>query len=114
MPRPRKIEFPVGLEEMLRLAMPRKRLEDRFKFYRMELREHFHWKHGRPPTQEEIEQEMCRARTIKFDQSVSIGIGQNLRNHLSIFESEIRRQRAKNAATKRWSKENREKSKKTH
>jgi hypothetical protein len=111
MPRPRKIKFPIGLEELLRLALPDKRREDRLKYYRLDLRADLKWKWNRPPTEEEVDLAMAASRTKRFSEGMSSALCTTLRHWVSIYETEIRpnirRNRAKIAAAKRWSKENR-------
>ena len=115
MARPRKIKFPIGLEELLRLALPDKRQEDRLKYYRLDLRADLKWKWNRLPTEEEVGLAMAASRTKRFSEGMASALCITLRHCVSIYEVEIRREirrnRAKIAAAKRWSKENREKQK---
>jgi len=114
MPRPRKIIGEIGFEEMLRWAMPKKRIADRFKFYRLYLRDnlHLHGSYdGSKATAEEIDLAVADARKKKYD--INSDSTHNFRNWInsgiSGWQREFRRERAKAMAKGRWSK----KSKKT-
>jgi hypothetical protein len=111
MARPQKIIGEIGFEEMLRWAMPKKRIADRFKFYRLYLRDNLH-KHGSyagwKATTEEIEQAIADARKKKFN--IDSDSTHNFRNWINSaipgWQRELRRDRAKAMAAGRWSKKN--------
>jgi hypothetical protein len=116
MGRPRKIIGEIGFEEMLRWAMPKKRIEDRFKFYRLYLRDNLH-RHGSyagwKATEEEIVQAVADARKKKYN--VDSDSTHNFRNWInsgiSEWQRELRRKRAKVMAAGSWSDETRKKRK---
>jgi hypothetical protein len=116
MARPKKIIGEIGFEEMLRWAMPKKRIADRFKFYRLYLRDNLH-RHGNyvagKATEDEINQAIAEARKKKFN--VDSDATHNFRNWINSaipeWQRELRRNRAKAMAAGTWSKENREKRK---
>lgn len=70
------------------------------------------WHLGRQPTKDEIDQEVAKARALKYDANDAARFSFAMSEHLPIFEREIRQNRAKAMAAGRWSKENREKHKK--
>jgi len=117
MARPRKIIGEIGFEEMLRWAMPKKRIEDRFKFYRLYLRDNLH-KHGSyagwKATKEEIDQAIADNRKKKFN--IDSDYTHNFRNWINSaipeWQRELRRNRAKAMAAASWSDEARKKRKK--
>ena len=111
MARPSKIIGEIGFEEMLRWAMPTKRIADRFKFYRLYQRDNLHrngsyggWK----ATKEEIDQSIADARKKKYD--VNSDSTHNFRNWINSaipeWQRELRQNRAKAMAAGRWSKKN--------
>ena len=104
MARPRKIKFPINLDELLRLALPEKRLEDRFKYYRLILRNQIDWTNSLQPIDEKVEKEIVKARSIKYDEREANYLINYIRYNVPIFEAEVRQKRAEIAAAKRWSK----------
>jgi hypothetical protein len=104
MARPRKIKFPIKLEELLRLALPKKRLEDRFKYYRLILRDKIGWTISPQPTDELVEKEIVKARSIQYGEQDANYLINYIRYNVPVFEAEIRQKRAEIAAAKRWSK----------
>jgi hypothetical protein len=102
MARPKKTDCSVGLDEMLRLGMPNKRTKARITYYRMAVRDDFIWENHRKPTEEEIDQKLAAARAGSYDQGEVERFKSAMRGHLPIFESEIRQNRSKKAAAKRW------------
>jgi hypothetical protein len=107
MPRPRKVEFPVNLETMLRLArcLHNKRPEDRFKFYRMFVREDLFDEYGRYPTDEEIEAKIAQNRKRFFTKNEFKTEESVMEMFLPKFQSELRSKRAKKGSKVRWEKE---------
>ena len=106
MARPLKTKFPVSLDDMLRLAMPKQRPEDRFKFYRMEVRDSLHRSLGRKPTAEEIEQQIIKDRGKRYEEINVFDLRVVLREHLPVFKSELRTKRARAAAVAKWKNKN--------
>jgi hypothetical protein len=104
MPRPKKIDWAhgIGFEEMLRVAMPMKRLEDRFKFYRLYLRDTLH--RGWPATEQEIDEAFAKASTMKFPEAHVAQTVITINYQMGIWQREIRRNKAKMAAATRWKK----------
>jgi len=109
MARPRKIQWPVGFEELLRYALPYKRHEDRPKFYRLYLRDFLHKGSTIKATEEEIEKAYIAALTKKFTENEAY----HIRMHMSLSVNEWKREsyqkRGRIMASRRWSKENRKK-----
>ena len=111
MARPKKIKFPIELDEFLRLVLPQKRLEDRIKIYREHLRT------GLTPdgnavihrSDDEVSALIQMKRARKFNEEQYECAAEMLRNFLPQYEAENRKKRAQIAAAKRWSKENGEK-----
>ncbi len=106
MARPRKIKYPIGLEDRLRLAFPKKRIEDRFKFYRMEMRDHLIHQLQRKPTNEEIEQAIIKEREDRYDYERTQNFVFVMRLHHGAFARELKRNKAIKMAKARWSKKN--------
>lgn len=94
----------MKLEEMLRLALPKKRPEDRFKFYRMLVRDSLCGRNGRWPTEQEIEEEIIKMRSKQHEEIHVFNLRIIFREHLRTFEAENRKKRAQLAAAKRWAK----------
>ena len=103
MPRPRKIEWPIGFEEMLRYVFKKKRPEYRLRFYRLFLRDHLHPQSG-PASQEEIEVALAadRKKTFSEDWAYHIRLWSALASDK--WKSEHYKIRASKMAKGRWSK----------
>jgi hypothetical protein len=109
MGRPPKIIGDIGFEEMLRWAMPKQRIADRFKFYRLYLRDNLH-KHGSfagwKATKQEIDQAIADARQKKFN--VDSDSVHNFRNWINMaipgWQREFRSERARAMAAGKWKK----------
>jgi len=82
--------------------MKKKRAEDRFKYYRLMLRDNLIWRLGRQPTDDEMSQEMAKARLEKYNSEMANGVVNQLRHTLPIFEAIIRKDRAQKAAAAKW------------
>ena len=103
MARPGKTKYPVSLEVALRLAMPKKRLEDRFKFFRMFIQKDLQLKLGRPPSKEEVEQGIADAQHKRYTELETHNFRTAIFPRLiPEFEDAIRKKRAQIAAAKRW------------
>ncbi|MDE2105728.1 MAG: hypothetical protein KGL39_51365, partial [Patescibacteria group bacterium] len=99
MARPRKLEDKHGFEDWLRLTLPEKRSEDRFKIFK-EWRRWFlehHTKLARPPTNEEWQKDIEEFKKQEFSHSsYHYALMQNLRlDFLPIFHRENRQKRAR-------------------
>jgi hypothetical protein len=106
MPRPRKIKYPIRMAEMLRLVLPKKRPEDRMKYFRSMVRDNLWLKLGREPGGGELADELAIISSKQFDQH-SVDFYRNwILYNLPVFEAENLRKRAKAGAAKRWEKKN--------
>ena len=107
MARPKKSEFPINLETVLRVALPRKRLEDRMKIFREWARVNLWVKLGRQPTDEEFHTDLEQWCQKQFNNIMQIDIlAMHLMEFVPRFSAENRKKRAQIAAQKRWSKKN--------
>jgi hypothetical protein len=105
MARPKKIRFPIGLDEWLRCVLPKRRPEDRMKIFREWRRNFLTTSLKRPPTGQELESEIALIRGIKFDEGNRIhDWAYSLKDFLPDLAKANRRKRAQIAAEKRWSK----------
>jgi hypothetical protein len=103
MARPKKIQWPIEFDEMLRYAMPNKRLEDRFRFYRSYfLRDYIHLQSTLKASGEEIELRLKQDREKRFSENdahhIRLWIGMNM----DAWKREIRRERARKMANGKW------------
>jgi hypothetical protein len=106
MARPRKIKFPIELDEFLRLALPKKRFEDRIKIYREHLRTGLA-SDGNTVihrSKDEIIALIQMKRARKFNEEQYKCAAEMLLNFLPWYERENRKRRAQIAAAKRWGK----------
>lgn len=102
---PRKVNYPVTLDKLLRLTFPKKRKADRWKFYRLEVRERLWGGHiGSPPTENEIESEISKDLAQQFDMDQATRFIMQLHFDLPKFEYAILKERAKAGAAGRWKK----------
>src|ERR1017187_1791221 len=69
MARPRKIQWPIGFEDLLRYMFPQKRREDRFKFYRLFLRDYIDPHTTARAAEKEIEERFKSDRNRKFTEN---------------------------------------------
>ena len=105
MGRPRKIKFPIGLDEWLCRILPKKRPEDRMKIFREWRRVNLRAKFKREPTDQELEEEIKLIREQKFGPgNYTFGYADSLSDFVPEFHKQNRIKRAQNAATERWSK----------
>ncbi|HTB82961.1 MAG TPA: hypothetical protein VK742_04840 [Candidatus Sulfotelmatobacter sp.] len=106
MGRPRKIKFPIELDEFLRLALPKRRLEDRLKIYREHLRTDLALDGNTVihRSDDEIIALIKMKRLRKFSEDQYECARRMLLNFLPQYEANNRKQRAQNAAAKRWGK----------
>jgi hypothetical protein len=104
MARPRKIEFPIGLDEMLRIALPKKRPEDRMQIFREWARSNLTVKLWRQPTDEEFQADFELWCKKQFKEMLFVNdIAAFLKAFVPHFSAANRKRRAQMAATKRWS-----------
>jgi|ERR1035437_2594185 hypothetical protein len=107
MARPKKIELPIGANEMLRIALPKKRPEDRMKIFREWARSNLSVKLGRLPSDEESQADFELWCKKQFNSMFFLNdIAAFLRAFVPHFSAANRKRRAHLAATKRWSKKN--------
>jgi hypothetical protein len=104
MGRPKKPDFPIGFEEFLRYALPKKRPEDRLKFYRLFVRDYLHRPATIKASESEIEAEITKNRQNKFDENTAYHFRMWMNMSLSEWEKENRHNRAKLMAAGRWKK----------
>jgi hypothetical protein len=110
MARPRKVEFPIGVSEMLRLALPTKRPEDRMRIFREWSRSNLMVKRGVVPTDEEAQAEFDLWCQKRFDNLYQINdLAAFLNSFTPHFSAVNRKKRAQVAAAKSWSMKNRQK-----
>lgn len=105
MPRPRKLKEPFKLDDWLRLALPDKRIEHRWKIFREWRRLFLQQNLKREPTDNELEREIKKWRSIEFYHSnVSANWMYTLRHDfLPEYRKAKRIQRASIAAKASWS-----------
>jgi hypothetical protein len=110
MGRPRKIKRPIGLDVGLRLALPEKRPEQRWKIFCAWRQAILRTTLKREPTDQEIEAQIKLFREPNFDAAnCPFGFWDLLKDFVTVFHKENRRKKAQCAAAARWSKENLEK-----
>jgi len=107
MARPRKPQYPITLEQALRLLLPKKRPEDRMRIFREWARVNLATKLWKQPTEEEFDAEWNLWCSKPFDRSEQLdSISGFLKNFIPQFAAVNRKKRAKTAADKRWAKKN--------
>lgn len=112
MARPKKLTFPIGHVEMLRLILPKKRPEDRMKIFREWSRANLVSKTGRLPTDKEAQAEFEGWCKHQWKDIYAVhDMADFLKAFVPHFLALNRKERAKTAAKESWSKENREKRK---
>lgn len=104
MPRPRKIQWPIGFEQMLLYVFPNKRLKDRPRFYRLYLRDHIHPRSTIPGTPEEIEATYDADTKRKFEEPDASQIRLWAGMAREKWKREHFKKRAVKMAIGRWSK----------
>jgi hypothetical protein len=105
MARPKKIKFPIGLDEWLRRVLPKTRPEVRMKIFRELRRSILRADLKRPPTEQELVSDIALIRATKFEQGNRIyEWAYCLRDFVPEFHKQNRIARAKVAAVSRWSK----------
>lgn len=100
----RRVKFPVSFEKLLRLAYPKKRTEDRWKYYRMEIRETLLGRLYRAPTIDEIEEQIRKDQATIWDGESASRFIYQIGFHREIFEKKVLRERAEKGAAARWNK----------
>lgn len=91
--RPKK--FPVALDEFLKCMMPRKRPEDRAKFHREYVRQHFPEK---SPSEDEVAKVVEQEKGEKISENLFYYRAADFRQWLKGYESANRRKRAQAGA----------------
>jgi hypothetical protein len=109
MPRPNKIIWPIGFEEMLVFALPQKRRSHREKFYRLFLRDFLHPHTNIRAPEVEIKQVFRADCKRKFQEPEADRIKRWINMSLEKWKSEHFRNRATTAGRKSWSKKARKK-----
>ena len=105
MARPPKTKFPMHLDTWLRLALPKKRPEDRMKILREWRRFSLEKKLNREPTDQELKDEVKQWQEHEFfDSHNSYNLMYSIREFLPIFHKENLSKRAKAMAAGRWTK----------
>jgi len=106
MARPKKVKYPIGLQEMLRIVLRGKRPEDRMKIFREYQRYGLRAKLRREPTDNEVEEELKKWQSAEIH-DLSLGFIDNLKfDFLPKYRKENRSKRAQTAANSRWAKKN--------
>jgi hypothetical protein len=108
MPRPRKLVYPLKLEEWLRIALRGIRLEDRMNICRAWRRWYLIFLIKRKPTEQEVDEDIKNFQQLEFclsNQEMK-WIDSLRHDFLPLYRRENRIKRAQVAATKRWSKKN--------
>jgi hypothetical protein len=100
-------EFPTSLDKLLLWALPKERLENRMKIYRIMVRDYLHTKYGRLPTDEEVAAEIHAIRQKKFGEYESETLAALIRNNAAIIKMGNLKIRAKAGAAARWKKKKR-------
>jgi hypothetical protein len=104
MARPRKIQFPIGLDDFLRVILRGKRPEDRMKIFREFIRYDLRRKIRQEPTDSEVEDQLRRWQNAEIH-GFDLPFIDNLRfDFLPIYHKENRSKRGRTAAIKRWDK----------
>ena len=102
MARPRKVQFPIGLEEFLRVILRDNRPEDRMKIFREFIRYDLRRKIRQEPTDSEVEDQLRRWQNAEIH-GFDLPFIDNLRfDFLPVYRKENRSRRAQTAANKRW------------
>jgi hypothetical protein len=102
--RPKKIAWPIGIDELLRLGFPKKRIEDRYKFHRLMVADNLIGKLGRKPTEKEVLKALEEAKSRHYDSESARYMLQYFRAALPVFAKQLRQQRARAAALAKWKK----------
>lgn len=104
MGRPRKLKHPVVLEVALRLALPKKRPEDRMKIFREWRRSYLTATLKREPTDQELEDEIKLFRGLDFNAAnLHPFFWEVLKDFVPVFHKENSSKKAHIAAATRWS-----------
>jgi hypothetical protein len=104
MARPKKVNWPIKFDELLRIGFPKKRIEDRHKFHRFIVGEKLFGQLGRKPTDSEILQGLEENKAREFNSEHARYMLQYFRAAMPIFSAQLRRERARTAALARWRK----------
>ena len=105
MARPRTFALPVGLDEMLRWALPKKRPEDRRRIFKEWSKANLAMKLWKRPTDEEAQAEYELWCNKKFSNMEHIIDTANfVKDFAPKFSANNRMERAQKAAKIRWSK----------
>jgi hypothetical protein len=106
MARPKKIQWPINFEEMLRYAFGKKRPEDRLKIFRLFLRDFLHPQSTAPATPEAIEAALLENQKKQFDENWAHHIRLWSEMSFEKWKKENFKLRDKKRAQKRWPKKN--------
>jgi hypothetical protein len=109
MPRPKKIEWPIGFDEMLRYAFAIKRPKSRLKFYRLFLRDFLRPNSTIPASPEEIETALLADQKKQFDENWAFHIRMWSHGSFDKWKRESYQERGRIRASKRWPKKDEEK-----
>ena len=105
MARPKKVKLPIGLQEVLRIALPNKRTEDRMKIFRVWARSNLTTKLWRAPTEEEFQIEFDLWCNKPFQEMSWVeNVAGFLKNFVPHFTAANRKKRAQTAANAKWKK----------
>jgi hypothetical protein len=113
MPRPRKIQWPISFDEMLRYAFKKKRPEDRLRFYRLFLRDFLRPHSTRQASSEEIENELQADLKKNFSEDRAHHIRLWSQGSFEAWKGENIKSRMRKMAAARWSSEARKKRQKS-
>lgn len=104
MGRPRKIQWPIKVEELLRIHLREKRPEDRWKIFKEWLRWRFGKQFGRDPSAEELNGEIEKWRSADIFDSNGIHNSMYVLRHdfMPEYYRENRINKARLAAKQRW------------
>ena len=95
MARPRKPVWPIGFEELLHYALPKKRPEKRPELYRLFLRDYLHPRTTIRASDDEIEKALILDKKRKFDENTAFHIRMWMNMSLDGWKRERFQKRAK-------------------
>jgi hypothetical protein len=105
MARPKKVQLPIGLQDMLRIALPNKRPEDRMRIFRAWARSNLTTKLWRVPTEEEFQVEFDLWCKKPFTEMFWVqDVAAFIKNFVPHFTAANRKKRAQTAANAKWKK----------
>ena len=104
MARPAKILWPIGFVDLLRFMFPRKRPENRLKFYRLFLRDYIHLHSTIKASDEEIEERLRADKEKRFSENDAFHWRMWSGMSMDQWQREHRRARAQVMAAAKWEK----------